>query len=57
MKHFYNTLKNEFLNLYRSKATDELDQKLYEFVYVKYNHVRPHSYNDGLTSYAARFNA
>lgn len=57
MERFYNTLKNEFFNLYRFKSTDELDQKLYEFVYVKYNHVRPHSYNDGLTPYAARCTA
>ena len=57
MERFYNTLKNEFFNLYHFKSTEELDQKLYDFVYVKYNHVRPHSYNDGLTPYAARCTA
>ena len=57
MERFYNTLKNEFFNLYHFKSTEELDQKLYDFVYVKYNHVRPHSYNGGLTPYAARCTA
>ncbi len=54
MERFYNTLKNEYFNLYEFNSADELDQGIYEFVYVKYNHVRPHSYNGGLTPFAVR---
>jgi len=54
MELFYNTLKNEYFNLHTFNSSDELDRGIYEFVYVKYNHVRPHSYNRGLTPYAAR---
>lgn len=54
MERFYNTLKNEYFNLFTFNSSDELNQGIYEFVYVKYNHVRPHSYNGGLTPYKAR---
>lgn len=54
MERFYNTLKNEFFHLYSFDSTEKLDQGIYDFVYVKYNHVRPHSYNGGLTPRAAR---
>ncbi len=57
MERFYNTLKNEYFNLFSFNSADELNQGIYEFVYVKYNHVRPHSYNGGLTPYKARFTA
>ncbi|XOW05405.1 integrase core domain-containing protein [Streptococcus thermophilus] len=53
----YNTLKHEFYYLYMFDSNDILDQKLYEFVYGKYNHVRPHRANGGLTPYAARCRA
>lgn len=54
VERFYNTLKNEFFNLYSFRSSDELDQGIYEFIYVKYNHIRPHSYNGGRTPYATR---
>lgn len=54
MERFYNTLKHEFINLYTFCSTAELDRRMYEFIYVKYNHQRPHSYNEGLSPYAAR---
>lgn len=57
MERFYNTLKHEFYYLYKFDSNDVLDQKLYEFVYGKYNHVRPHRANGGLTPYAARCRA
>ncbi|WP_180267112.1 integrase core domain-containing protein, partial [Streptococcus macedonicus] len=57
MERFYNTLKHEFYYLYKFDSNDILDQKLYEFVYGKYNHVRPHRANGGLTPYAARCRA
>ncbi|WMJ77211.1 MULTISPECIES: DDE-type integrase/transposase/recombinase [unclassified Sedimentibacter] len=54
MERFYNTLKNEHFNLYSFRSQAELDKGIYDFIYVKYNHLRPHSYNNGLTPYAAR---
>jgi transposase InsO family protein len=54
MERFYNTLKNEYLNLHRFKSNTELDQGLYDFVYIKYNYKRPHRYNNGLPPYVAR---
>ena len=54
MERFYNTLKHEFFNIYSFDSVDELDQKIYEFIYIKYNHLRPHSFNGGLTPSAAR---
>lgn len=54
VESFYNKLKNEYFNLYSFHSPDELDRGIYEFVYVKYNHVRLHSYNGGRTPYAAR---
>ncbi|WP_416458403.1 hypothetical protein QK901_04575 [Streptococcus thermophilus] len=35
----------------------ELKQKVLRLVYGKYNHVRPHRANGGLTPYAARCRA
>lgn len=54
IERFYNTLKHEFYYLYKFESNDILDKKLYEFVYGKYNHTRPHSANGGLTPYKAR---
>lgn len=54
MERFYNTLKHEFYYLYKFASNDILDQRLYEFVYGKYNHVRPHRANGGLPPYVAR---
>jgi len=54
MERFHNTLKNEYFNLYSFRSQAELDKGIYEFIYVKYNHIRPHSYNNGLTPFAAR---
>lgn len=54
MERYYNTLKNEYTNLFSFEAESELDNAVNEFSYGWYNHVRPHSYNDGLTPAAAR---
>ena len=40
--------------LFTYKTKEELDTAVKEFAYVWYNHVRPHSYNQGRTPYAAR---
>ena len=55
MERFYNTLKNELI--YPNHFYDEanLDEALNRYVYVWYNHVRPHSYNDWKTPFEARY--
>lgn len=57
MERFYNTLKNEYFYLRNFKDVESLNAGIYQFIYGKYNRKRPHSYNDGLTPYAARMAA
>ena len=54
MERYFNTLKNECINLYEFQTEEALYQAVEEFAYVSYNHVRPHSYNGYLTPYEAR---
>lgn len=54
MERYFNTLKNEYVNLYEFKTEEALYQAVEEFAYVTYNHVRPHSYNGYHTPYQAR---
>ena len=53
MERYFNTLKNECTNLYEFTTEETLYQKVEEFAYVDYNHVRPHSYNGYRTPYEA----
>ena len=48
MERFFNTLKNEFYNLYNFESVEMLNRMTYDFVYIKYNNLRPHQYNGGL---------
>lgn len=54
MERYYNTLKNELINLHYYHTDDELNTAIEEFAYVTYNHVRPHSYNGYKTPFEAR---
>ncbi len=54
MERYFNTLKNECINLYEFKTEDELYCAVEEFAYAEYNYSRPHSANDYLTPAAAR---
>ena len=54
MERYYNILKNEHTNLFFYKSESEIDFSVNDFSYGWYNHVRPHTYNGGLTPYAAR---
>lgn len=45
MERYFNTLKNECVNLYEFQTEEALYQTVEEFAYVTYNHIRPHSYN------------
>ena len=54
MERYYNTLKNELINHHYYHS----EKELYEaFAYVHYNHIRPHSYNNYKTPFAARYDA
>lgn len=57
MERYFNTLKNECINLYEFRTEEELYQAVEEFAYVTYNHVRPHSYNGYKTPHEARMSA
>ena len=48
MERFFNTLKHEFFHLYNFRSIEILNEKTYDFIYVKYNNQRPHRYNNGL---------
>ena len=57
MERFYNTLKQEYVYLRSFTDRESLNAGIYQFVYGIYNRKRPHSYNGGLTPYAARIAA
>ena len=54
MERYFNTLKNECINLYEFKTEEALYQMVEEFAYVEYNYVRPHSFNSYATPNEAR---
>lgn len=56
MERFYNTLKNELIYPNHFYTESALDEALSRYVFVWYNHTRPHSYNDGRTPFEARTN-
>lgn len=53
MERYFNTLKNEFI--YHFHSDGELEEGINTFSYVWYNHIRPHTFNDGLTPFEARY--
>lgn len=55
MERYFNTLKNEWVNLHEYHTEEELYDSIEEFAYVWYNHVRPHSYNGYQTPFEARY--
>ncbi len=55
MERYFNTFKNEFLYLFNFKTDEILNSTVYDFAYTWYNHVRPHSFNGGLTPFEARY--
>ncbi len=54
MERYFNTLKNEWINLHEYQTEEQLYEAVEEFAYVYYNHVRPHRYNGYQTPYEAR---
>ena len=57
IERYYNTLKNELIYQYHFHNDYELNEAVNNFAYVWYNHVRPHTFNDGLTPFKARYRA
>lgn len=55
MERYYNTMKNEFIDLHYYHNDDELNQAASEFAYIWYNHVRLHFYNGYRTTFEARY--
>ena len=55
MERYYNTLKSELIYLHHFHSDKELNRAVDDFAYFWYNHVRPHSYNDYLTPFQARY--
>jgi len=55
MERYFNTLKNERMNLHDYYTDKELYTAVEDFAYTWYNHVRPHSYNGYLTPFEARY--
>ena len=57
MERYFNTLKNEEISLHQYHTEEQLYEAVEQFAYVKYNHVRPHSYNGYRTPFEARYAA
>lgn len=55
MERYFNTLKHECTNLFDFNDILSLDTVVSNFAYIYYSHVKPHSYNNGLTPFKARF--
>ena len=57
MERYFNTLKNEEINLHNYYTEVSLYEAIEAFAYVTYNHIRPHSYNGYRPPYEARYAA
>ena len=55
MERYFNTFKNELIYLFYFKDDDLLNKAVYDYAYSWYNHLRPHSFNKGLTPFEARY--
>lgn len=54
MERFYKTFKDELIYRNCFMNPKALDEAVAQYVFVWYNHVRPHSYNNGMTPFEAR---
>lgn len=55
MERYFNTLKNDCINLHKYATEEALYTAVEEFAYVTYNHLRPHSSNGYKTPFEARY--
>ena len=49
MERFFNTIKNEFFNLYTFSSEQTLKACINDFIFTRYNYSRPHAFNSGLS--------
>lgn len=54
MERYFNTLKHDYANYHEFNTEQELYSGVENFAYVEYNHIRPHSYNNGRTPFEKR---
>lgn len=57
MERYFNTFKNELIYLFYFKSDDLLNRAVYDYAYTWYNHLRPHSFNQRLTPFEARYSS
>lgn len=57
MERFYKSFKTELIYLNKFENDEQLDKAVNKYVYVWYNHIRPHTHNGGLTPFEARNNS
>lgn len=57
MESFCGTFKAEFINKSHFSSDEELNNATMDYVYVYYNHVRPHSSNNYMTPFEKRMQA
>ena len=55
MERYFNTLKNEYINLHRFNSEEDLYNGINHFAYVIYNHKRKHSTLNYLTPFQKRY--
>ncbi len=54
MEGYFNTLKNDYINLHEYATERQLYAAVEYFAYTKYNKIRPHEYNKMKTPWEAR---
>ncbi len=57
MESYYGTFKAEFISKHRFSTDEELNHATMDYVYVYYNHIRPHSSNGYMTPFEKRMQA
>lgn len=55
MESFYGTFKADFANHHSFENDESLNEATYDYIFVYYNHIRPHSANGYLTPFEKRF--
>ena len=55
MERYFNTMKCELIYPHEYRTDEELYKAIEEYAYITYNHVRPHSYNNYMTPFEARY--
>lgn len=55
MESFYGTFKADFVNHHSFESDESLNEATYDYIFVYYNHIRPHSSNGYLTPFEKRF--